>query len=468
MILLSIRKKFEFVLLLGTATAIVSPAQTFKTLLDFNGTNGANPVYTSLIQGRDGNLYGTTLGGGSNGAGTVFKINPAGKVTTIYSFCSQVNCADGTGPYAGLVQASDGNFYGTTFQGGTNGDFGTVFKITPGGTLTTLHSFNLSDGAQPFAGLVQARSGDFYGTTSGGPATNNGTLFKITSAGSLTTLHVFDGTDGSQPMSTLIQGTDGNLYGTTPYGARYGTVFKITLSGTLTTLHSFSLTDGSYPYCALLRAADGNFYGTTYGGGDTSNCYNNGCGTVFKITPDGTLTTLHNFESTEGANPIAGLIQATDGNFYGTTYAGGSAGGWGVVFKITPSGTVTTLHSFDGTNGGQPYGPVAQDTNGNLYGTATNGLGIASQGTIFGISTGLGPFVSFTSSSGKVGQVAGILGQGFTGTTSVLFNGTTAQFTVKSATFITATVPTGATTGFVKVTTPNGTLTSNVRFRVVP
>ena len=461
--------KFRCVFLLGLATAPVSMGQTFKTLLDFNGADGANPVYTSLSQGRDGNLYGTTLGGGSYGGGTVLRITPAGALQTVYSFCSQTNCTDGSGPYAGLVEGSDGDFYGTTYSGGTSGVFGTVFKITPAGALTTLHSFDLSDGAGPDSGLVQAANGDFYGTTTGGPDSNNGTVFKITSAGSLTTLHIFDGTDGSGPVGNLVQAADGNLYGTTPYGGvGYGTIFKISLSGTLTTLHSFTLTDGSYPYGGLVQGSDGSFYGATYGGGDTSNCFGNGCGTVFKITPGGTLTTLHVFESTEGANPVAGLIQATDGNFYGTTYAGGNAGDWGTVFKVTPSGAVSTLHSFDGNDGGQPYGPVAQATNGNLYGTATNGLGTASQGTIFVISTGLGPFVSFTRNWGKVGQVRGIMGQGFTGATNVLFNGTPAKFTVESDTFLTAAVPTGASSGFVRVTTTGGTLKSNVRFRVLP
>ncbi|HEY1676066.1 MAG TPA: choice-of-anchor tandem repeat GloVer-containing protein [Candidatus Sulfotelmatobacter sp.] len=460
--------KFGCILLLGLATALVSPAQTFKTLLDFNGANGATPVYTPLIQGRDGNLYGTTLGGGSNGGGTVFKITPGGVLQTIYSFCSQTNCADGNGPYAGLVQGSDGNFYGTTYYGGVSGVFGTVFEITPSGALTTLHSFDLSDGAGPDSGLVQSANGDFYGTTTGGPDSNNGTVFKITSAGSFTTLHVFDSTDGSGPVGTLVQDADGNLYGTTPYGAGYGSIFKITPSGTLTTLHSFTLADGSYPYGGLVQASDGAFYGTTYGGGDTNNCFGNGCGTVFKITPDGTLNTLHIFESTEGANPIAGLIQATDGNFYGTTYAGGNAGGWGTAFEMTSSGSVTTLHSFDGNNGAQPYGAVAQDTNGNIYGSATNGLGDSSQGTIFIISTDLGPFVSFTRNSGKVGQVRGVFGQHFTGTRNVSFNGTSAKFSVKSDTFLVATVPPGASSGFVRVISADGTLKSNVQFRVLP
>jgi uncharacterized repeat protein (TIGR03803 family) len=213
-------------------------------------------------------------------------------------------------------------------------------------------------------------------------------------------------------------------------------------------------------------AADTNFYGSTYQGGSNNSCPN-GCGTVFKITTKGKLTTLHNFDSTDGANPIAALIQATDGNFYGTTYAGGTGGNWGTVFKITPSGTMKTLHSFAGSDGAQPYGPVTQATSGNLYGTAYNGTSGASEGTLFEILTGLSPFVGFVSDGGKVGQGVGILGQGFTGTSSVSFNGTSATFTVKSGTFIKATVPVGATSGFVRVTTPKGTLKSNVPFRVV-
>ena len=292
---------------------------------------------------------------------------------------------------------------------------------------------------------------------------------KITRTGTLTTLHSFGSGDGSFANGPLVQGADGNFYGTTKMGGAhgFGTIFKITPSGSFSTFHSFDSTDGSAPTCGLVLAADRNLYGTTYQGGSNNSCPN-GCGTVFKITTNGTLTTLHSFDSTEGANPIAGLVQATDGNFYGTTYAGGTGGDWGTVFKITTSGTVTTLHSFQGTDGGQPYGPVTQATSGNLYGTATNGTSGASEGTLFSVLTGLRPFVRFVSNAGKVGQSVGILGQGFIGTSSVSFNGTSATFTVKSGTFITATVPVGATSGFVSVTTPKGTLKSNVPFRVVP
>jgi uncharacterized repeat protein (TIGR03803 family) len=458
-------KKVPVVILLSAAAALASRAQTFKTLLIFDVTDGATPVDTPFVQGTDGNLYGTTLGGGSNGSGTVFKITAAGEITTLYSFCSQANCADGSLPYGGLVLGRNGYFYGTTSQGGANGTSGTVFRITRGGELTTLHSFEGSDGSGPMAPLIQATDGNFYGTTeNGGVADNAGTIFKITPSGTLTTLYSFGSPNGEDPIGPLVQGSDGNFYGTTELGGTNfnGTVFTMKPDGTLTTLHSFDGTDGESPACGLVQASDGHFYGTTYSGGANFD------GTVFKITSGGTLTTLHNFDGTDGGNPVAGLIQATDGNFYGTTYGGGTAGGWGTVYKITPSGTVTTLHSFDGNDGAQPYSPVAQATNGNVYGTATNGLSGAPDGTIFEILTGFSPFVSFVSSSGKAGQNVEILGQGFTGTTTVLFNGTSATFKVNSDAFLTATVPAGATSGFVKVVTPTGTLRSNVRFRIVP
>lgn len=469
MISLSKWKRVLLVVSLSAAASVASHAQTFKTLVIFDDTDGATPVDTPLVQGNDGNLYGTTLGGGSNLSGSIFRITPAGKITTVYSLCSQANCSDGALPYGGLALGRDGNFYGTTSQGGANGISGTVFRITPEGVLTTLHSFDGTDGAGPGAPMILARNGDFYGITMNGGDNNSGTIFKITPGGALTTLYGFGSGDGFFLNGPLVQGNDGNFYGTTESGGAngYGTIFKLTLSGAFTTLHSFDSTDGSAPACGLVQASDGNLYGTTYEGGSNDSCPN-GCGTVFKISLQGTLTTLHNFDSTDGANPIAALIQATDGNFYGTTYGGGTAGDWGTVFKITPGGAVTTLHSFDGNDGAQPYGPVAQATNGSLYGTATNGIGDAIYGTVFGLSTGLAQFVSLNRSSGKVGQVVGVLGQDLTGTTGVSFNGTPAKFKVKSDTFLTVTVPAGSTTGFVTVKTPSGTLKSNVPFRMLP
>jgi len=462
-------KKVLIATLFAAGVPIGSHAQSFKTLIIFDGADGATPVDTPLVQGMDGNLYGTTLGGGTNSAGTVFKITPTGKLTTLYSFCSQANCADGSLPYGGLVLGRDGNFYGTTSQSGTTGVYGTAFRITPNGMLTTLHSFNGTDGAFPAAPMILGFDGNFYGITQNGGTSNSGTIFKLSRTGILTTLHNIGSNDGYFLNGPLVQAVDGNFYGTTELGGAngYGTIFKMTPHGNFSTLYSFSFTDGSAPACGLIQGSDGDLYGTTYGGGSSSNCPN-GCGTVLKITTSGTLTTLHNFGYKEGASPIAGLVLATDGNFYGTTYGGGTGGGWGVVFQMTPSGAVTALHSFRGTDGAQPYGPVIQDTSGNLYGTATNGTGGASLGTLFGVVTNLSPFVSFVSNAGRVGQSVGILGRGFSGTSSVSFNGIAATFVVKSGTFITATVPVGATSGPVQVSTPNGTLTSNMLFQVVP
>ena len=454
-------KNVLIVVFLGVVLAIASPAQTFRTLVNFDGTDGSEPVDVPLVQGINGNLYGTTLGGGLYGSGTVFEINRAGKTIILYNFCSQSNCVDGSLPYGGLVLGRDGNFYGTTSQGGANA-FGTVFKIEPSGKLTTLHSFDVGDGAGPTSPMILGSDGSFYGITENVP-----TVFKITSSGVFTSLYSLGVGDGSQLAGPLVQGPDGNFYGTTEMGGAngYGTIFKITPTGGFSTFYSFNDVDGRTPACGLLLGSDGNLYGTTNIGGSSNNCAF-GCGTAFKISLAGVLATLHNFDFTSGANPIAGLIQATDGNFYGTTYGGGT-GNWGTVYKMTPTGTVILLHSFQSSDGAQPYGPVTQGTSGNLYGTTPYG-GSASEGTLFEISTGLSPFVSFVSNSGKVGQSVEILGQSLTNTTGVSFNGTPASFIVKSATFIIARVPIGATTGFVQVATPNKALQSNLPFRVVP
>jgi uncharacterized repeat protein (TIGR03803 family) len=459
-------------LFLFVATAIALPAQTFTTLASFPESYGAHPRLMSLVQGADGNFYGTTCDLGcegevGNGFGTVFKVTPTGTLTTLYSFCAQPKCTDGAFPTAGLVLGTDGNFYGTTTYGGASDD-GTVFRITSEGTLTTLHSFDLTDdGAYPYAALVQATNGNFYGTTSYGGVNAYGTVFEITSGGTLTTLLSFDDTDGAYPEAPLVQATNGNFYGTTfEGGANFdGTVFSITPGGRLTTLHSFNGADGYLPVGALVQATNKNFYGTTVEGGA------NGYGTIFEITSGGTLTTLHSFNSTDGALPEAGLIQATNGIFYGTTLYGGAndacAVGCGTVFSITSGGTLTTLHTFDSTDGDDAYGGLVQATNGTFYGTTYSG-GANAGGTIFSLAVGLGPFVKTLPASGTVGTAVTILGTNLTGATSVTFNGKEATFTVVSSTEITTTVPSGASTGKVKVVTPSRTLSSNVSFRVTP
>jgi uncharacterized repeat protein (TIGR03803 family) len=349
------------------------------------GSDGQRPN-ASLIQGSDGTFYGTTDLGGANGAGTVFSITSAGTETVLYSFAG--GSRDGASPAAGLTQGSDGNFYGTTNAGGAGG-FGTVFKITPSGTETVLHSFTAnSDGAEPEASLIQGSDGTFYGTTDIGGTSGDGTVFSITSAGTETVLHPFAGSssDGSRPTAGLIQGSDGNFYGTTDAGGvnADGTVFRITPSGTETVLYSFAggSSDGSHPEGGLIQGSDGNFYGTTDAGGA------NGDGTVFKITPSGTETLLYSFAggNSDGSNPTAGLIQGSDGNLYGTTFLGG-ANGHGTVFKITLSGTETVLHSFAGgfSDGESPEAGLTQGSDGNLYGTTLDG-GLSGVGTVFKVA----------------------------------------------------------------------------------
>jgi uncharacterized repeat protein (TIGR03803 family) len=455
-------------LVLFAGSVLAAPAQTFTKLQVFNGANGANP-YVGLTQGPDGSLYGTTIDGGAYSAGNVFKIAPSGRLTSLYSFCAQNNCPDGQYPDTVLALGMDGSFYGTTQSGGTNGGYGTVFKITPGGVLTTLHSFDATDGAAPYGSLVLAINGEFYGTTNVGGTFGGGNVFKITAGGTLTTLYTFCSqagcADGQYPVGPLVQGSDGNIYGTTHAGGNNsctdgcGTVFKISLSGKLTTLHSFDATDGDYPYGGVVEGRSGIFYGTTGGGGA------NDAGTVFEMK-SGKLVTVHSFDVTDGATPYA-LMLGSDGNFYGTTSAGGKSSR-GTLFSITPQGSLTTLHTFGGGDGALVYAGLLQGTNGLFYGTTYFGGGSDDDGVVFSLNTGLGPFVTFVQAAGRVGQTGPILGQGFTGTTGVSFSGTPAEFTIVSDTLIKATVPAGATTGFVTVTTPGGTLTSNVPFHVLP
>ena len=483
-------KRAYAVFVLWAIATVSLPAQTFKSLVSFDFTDGATPQ--GLVQVTNGYLYGTTQGGGQNSSGTVFKMTPHGALTTVHNFCSQTNCADGEYPNP-LIQATNGYLYGTTEEGGMYG-VGTIFRMTPSGTLTTLYSFclqvNCADGAQPLGTLVQASNGNLYGTTyDGGSAASfvgsAGTVFKITPGGTLTTVYRFcsltNCADGSTPYAGLIQATNGDLYGTTAVGGANGegTVFKLTPSGVLTTLYSFcsktDCADGENPEFGLVQATNGDFYGTTVNGGA-----NNNNGTVFEITPGGKLTTLYSFCSqtkcADGATPKSELVQA-DGNFYGTTEYGGDPmdGSFGTIYEITTGGSLTTLYSFGGDGvqmGFEPFAALLQDTNGDLYGTTiSGGTSTACQngcGTVFSLSVSLSPFVRTLPTASLVGAAVKILGSGLTGATSVSFNGTSAVFTVVSSAEITTTVPTGATTGAVQVVTPGGTLSSNVPFRVLP
>jgi uncharacterized repeat protein (TIGR03803 family) len=467
------------VLVLAVTTSTTSQAQNFSVLHDFLGTNsgdGCNPTYSGIVaQGRDGNMYGTTENGGApsftNNVGTVFQLTPAGNLSVIFSFPNDES--RGWLPFGGLTLGTDGNFYGTTkFYGPPGGSsFGTVFQITPGGSLTYPYIFKGgNDGRYPTAPPIQGTDGNWYGTTQGDFG-NPGSVYKLVPPSTFTSLHQF--VHGEQPQDPLVQATDGNFYGTTHYGgtSNNGSAFRITPAGKFTVIYNFDTTNGQAPYSPLIQGADGNFYGTTTSGGSGSG------GVVFKLSPTRKITVLYNFiQGDTPSVPIAGLVQATDGYLYGATDNGNSHGGTtsdGTIFrmKAKPS-TPSYRHDFDLTMGRGPQDTLLQHTNGILYGdTLEGGAPTSDCGVFYGLDEGLKPFVSLLFTSGKVGDTIGILGQKFTGTTAVFFNGVSAAFTLDTTypdTYLTATVPSGATKGKVTVVTPTGTLTSNKVFRVVP
>lgn len=400
--------------------AVVSSAQTLTTLVTFNGSNGRQPG--GLVQEANGNFAGLTSQDGLDLGGTVFEMTRDGQLIAQYNF-NNFDPIDGSIPVGALLQAANGNLYGTTAEGGA-GSNGTVFEIS-GGKVSVLYNFcsqtNCSDGAFPNSGLIQARNGNFYGTTyeGGSGAECNGvgitcgTVFEVTPQGKLTTLYSFcsltNCSDGSMPYGGLVMGSDGNLYGITTFGGNTrcygngcGTVFKLTPQGQLTTLYTFcskkGCADGVAPSASLVEGSDGNFYGTTLQGGMPSSvCFANtfGCGTIFKITPTGELTTLHVFcvrtNCTDGSAPIAPLIQGKDGNFYGTTYFGGVNGLFmGTVFKMTSSGKLATLYSFcsesNCADGAAPEAALVEGADGKFYGTTSGDGGDEGLGTVFSLA----------------------------------------------------------------------------------
>jgi uncharacterized repeat protein (TIGR03803 family) len=406
-------------------------AGDFTVLHEFGASPDGGAPQAELVQANDGNFYSTTFSGGNFESGTIFKMTPSGVVTIVHHFSTS---ADGR-PVAGLIQASDGSLYGTTFVGGPYA--GTVFKMALDGSFTNLHSFGTnpdgsnpsatlvqaSDGAiygvtqgggegvgtifrvtlggafsifyrfpasasypyaaYPYAGLIQASDGNLYGTTPyRGDITNNGCVYKLTLSGAVTVLHAFV-TDGSEPFAPVIQGSDGKLYGTTIYNpASYGgggVVFSVALDGTAAVVHAFarSSDDGANPADSVLQAMDGQFYGTTANGGPSNK------GTVFRSTSSGAIVVLHSFSGgADGATPLAGVIQAADGNLYGTASDGGS--GLGVIYRVATDGTFTMLHAFAGGagDGARPMAALVQGSDGNVYGTTEHG-GAADGGTIF-------------------------------------------------------------------------------------
>jgi uncharacterized repeat protein (TIGR03803 family) len=365
-------------------TGIATPAaqaQTYTLLHRFrvSPTDGANP-HAGLIGDPAGNLYGTTDYGGAFGFGVVFKLDKTGE-TVLYSFTGG---ADGGNPLAGLIRDAAGNLYGTTSYGGASG-WGVVFKLDTTGAETVLDTFTpRADGVYPDAGLIGDSAGNLYGTTYDGGASNGGVVFKLDTTRAETVLYSFTGgADGGHPEAGLIRDPAGNLYGATRWGGAFGcgVVFKLDTAGTETVLYSFTgRADGAYPVAGLIQDSAGNLYGTTYEGGAS------GLGVVFKLDTTGTETVLHTFTGgTDGANPWAGLVRDLAGNLYGTTYDGGASNG-GVVFKLDTTGTETVLHTFTGgaADGQYPYAGLIRDPAGNLYGTTYRG-GFAGQGVVFKI-----------------------------------------------------------------------------------
>src|SRR5271165_1898725 len=392
--------------LLFLTAAFSSHAQNFTTVFSPNFSNGANPSTpngATLLQGPDGNFYGTTGGGGVNngGCGTVYQLTPSGNVTTLHNFNYSV---DGCDPTSGLILASDGFLYGATHF--------TIFKISLSGAFTLLYTMT-ANGPNLINGLIQASDGNFYGTSSEGGTAPQGTIFKMTPSGALTVLVNFPNPQlGTGPKGPLIQASDGNLYGTTSSGGAgsAGTVFKMTLVGATSVLHTFCTTktngnclDGSQPWNGLLQANDGNLYGTTQAGGTGGV---GGHGNIFKLTLGGAITSLYSFcQQTgcpDGNTPLGALIQGKDGNFYGVTNTGGMFDQAGTVFQLTPSGQFTTLHQFcsqpECADGSNPAGALLQASDGTLYG-ATSSDGPNSFGTIFSLTPPAAPAYTCTNTT---------------------------------------------------------------------
>jgi uncharacterized repeat protein (TIGR03803 family) len=440
--------------------AVSSHGQTVTALYNFNGQNSSEyPQAVMLAQGRDGELYGTTTGGGVDGS--IFKVSTSRIFVPLFSF----DDTDGNVPGAGMTLASDGNFYGVTGFGGSNNN-GVLFKISSSGAYTDVYDFEGgTNGATPFAPPIEASNGNLYGITDnvGGAGS---VVFQYALSGNFTPIYQFSGAFSGAP---LIQASDGFLYGTTFDGGwtHCGTVFKMSTAGeSLRSVPFPCNAGGSSPsFGPLLQASDGNFYGTTEEGGVNNQ------GTIFRMTSDFEISVLYSFlghtkSTTDGALPVASLIQATDGYLYGTTSKGGNTGA-GTLFRLSTSGVYESLYSFNGGTGISPQGNLMQHTNGMLYGTASGG-GTNKLGTVYEVNLGLDPFITFVQRTGAVGQTVEILGQQLTGATGVTFNGVPATFSVISPTYAVATVPAGASSGPVVLTTPTATLTSNVNFNVAP
>jgi len=380
-------------------------AQTFAILQNFKNTNGNRPL-TAPVQASDGNVYGATLQGGANSLGLIYRLTPQGGLTALYTFCSQANCTDGSLPEFGPILGKDGNLYGTTQNGGAN-NLGVVYKLTLGGKFTVLHSFCQCPEGWYANGLVEDGNGGFFGTTLEAGAHQFGALFHLSAQGKVTTLYSFcdsqptciDAYSNTGEPQPLIRGNDGNIYGITTTGGQSfylcspggcGTVFKITPQGQFSIVYSFcslaNCADGGAP-AWLTQGSDDNFYGTTSLAGSA------GGGTVFQLTTSGELKLLHSFSNEKnGGSGFApyDLIQARNGTLYGVTFFGGNEStqcqqiGCGTVFSVTTSGVFESLHSFGVSDGYAPAG-VVQTSDNTLIGTTSWG-GVHRDGVIFSIN----------------------------------------------------------------------------------
>ncbi len=447
----------------GIAASSASSALSggvYTELFNFDcATDGCDPLSPALLaQGEDGILYGTLASGTSQSAnGTIIDYVPGGTVNVLYRFQN----GDGHSPQSGLTLGFDGAFYGTTTNGGALGD-GTVFRLA-NGAMTTLYGFtNGTDGAFPWAPPVQTPDGNLYGVTFNG--THLGVVYRIAPGGKFSSI----ATVPSKTTAPLVMGVDGNFYGTTQLGGDFnqGTLFRLSTKGKLKIIHSFNAsTEGATPIAPVMIAADGKFYGTTSAGGTFSN------GIVYQLSSGGPYRVLHNFQpSTEGDASTAGFVQGSDGYLY-SALSNGGVKGYGVLYRINTRGTkFQVLHQFNMQDGAYPGATPTLDTSGTIYGFATKGGGgeNGTSGVLFSYTNGLKPFIALQLWAGAEGTQVGILGQGFSAATGVEFGNIAANYSVMSDTYMVAMVPLGAQSAKVTVFEPSGTLVSLRKFKVLP
>lgn len=377
--------KCLLICVLAVAAIGAAPAKNFRVLHAFTDTpDGATPWPELLLSG--GKFYGTTLEGGTSNDGTVYEMDAKGRVTVLYSFQGG---NDGRRPLADVIADSAGNLYGVTENGGAH-DEGTIYRLAPGGTETILYTFTGgSDGGDSDAGLVMDKSGNLFGTTPVGGQYQAGVVFELSSGGTYSVLHTFtDGSDGGYPQDSLLIDRRGNLYGTAITGGAHGlgAVYRISAGGKFRVLYSFAGgSDGIYPQARVIEDAAGNLYGTTDFGGST-NCNGSGCGTIFKVAPDGTETVLYAFTGeSDGSAAYTGVVADKSGNLYAATKAGGSADGYGSLGELSTGGKFAVLHVFQGASDGEyPDRGLIDARTGNYYGVTYTG-GPDGWGTVYEI-----------------------------------------------------------------------------------